>query len=70
MADGVAAVALVAMQDGRFGHLVEQRVGGTTVHHLAAGQQEGDRAAEAIGQHSERRWLRLDLPLNIHPLTI
>ena len=53
--DGVAVVTLVAVQDRRFGHLVEQGVGGGAVGHLAASQQEGDRAAEAIGQRMDLR---------------
>jgi len=53
--DGVAVVALVAVQDRRFGHLVEQGVGGNTVSHMAAGQQERDRAAEAVGQRVDLR---------------
>ena len=38
------------MQDFGVGEVVEQGVGGDAVGHLAAGQQEGDRAAQAIGQ--------------------
>lgn len=54
-ADGVAVVALVAVQDGGFGHLVEQGIGGNAIGYLAAGQQEGDRAAVAIGQRVDFR---------------
>lgn len=38
------------MQDAGLGHCVEQRIGGSAIGDLAAGQQEGDRAAERIGQ--------------------
>ena len=40
-ADGVAVVALVAVQDHGCGHLVEQGVGGGAIRHLATGQQKG-----------------------------
>ena len=53
--DGIAVIALVAMQDFGAGHLVEQGIGGGAVGDLAAGQQERDRAAEAIGQRMEFR---------------
>jgi len=38
------------MQDCGLGHPFEQGIGGGAVGDLAAGQQEGDRTAEAIGQ--------------------
>ena len=53
--DGVAVIPLVAMQDFGGGHLVEQGIGGDAVGDLAASQQEGDRAAEAIGQRVDLR---------------
>lgn len=53
--DGVAVMLLVTMQYRRLGHLVVQGVGGNTVCHLAAGQQERDRAAEAIGERVDLR---------------
>jgi len=53
--DGVAVIPLVAMQDFGGGHLVEQGIGGGAVGDLAAGQQECDRAAEAIGQRVDFR---------------
>jgi hypothetical protein len=53
--DGVAVIPLVAMQDFSAGHLVEQGIGGGAVGDLAAGQQKGDRAAEAIGQRVDFR---------------
>ena len=53
--DGIAVIALVAMQDFGGGHSVEQGIGGGAVGDLAAGQQEGDRAAEAIGQRVDFR---------------
>jgi len=49
-ADDVAVIRLVAVQDRGCGHVVEQGVGGGAIRHLAAGQQKGKRAAEAIGQ--------------------
>ena len=54
-ADGVAVVALVAVQDHGCGHLVEQGVGGGAIRHLAASQQKGKRAAEAIAQRVDFR---------------
>ena len=54
-ADGVAVVALVAVQDRGRGHLVEQSIGGDAVGHLAAGQEERDRAAEAVGEGVDLR---------------
>jgi hypothetical protein len=53
--DGIAVIALVAMQDFGGGHSVEQGIGGGAVGDLAAGQQERDRAAEAIGQRMDFR---------------
>ena len=53
--DGVAVVPLVAVQDVGGGQLVEQGIGGGAVGDLAAGQQEGDRAAEAVGQRVDFR---------------
>ncbi len=53
--DGVAVIPLVAMQDFGGGHLVEQGIGGGAVRDLAAGQQECDRATEAIGQRVDFR---------------
>jgi hypothetical protein len=53
--DGVAVIPLVAMQDFGGGHLVEQGIGGGAVGDLAAGQQERDRAAEAIAQRVDFR---------------
>ncbi len=48
--DGVAVISFVAMQDCGRGHPFEQGIGGSAIGDLAAGQQEADRAAEAIGQ--------------------
>jgi hypothetical protein len=53
--DGIAVIPLVAVQDFGAGHLVEQGIGGGTVGDLAAGQQERDRTAEAIGQRVDLR---------------
>ena len=53
--DGIAVISLVTMRDFGGGHSVEQGIGGGAVGDLAAGQQEGDRAAEAIGQRMEFR---------------
>lgn len=53
--DGIAVIPLVAVQDVGGGELIEQRIGGDTVGDLAAGQQERDRAAEAIGQRVDFR---------------
>ena len=54
-ADGVAVVSLVAVQDFGRAEVIEQIVGGDTVRDLAAGQQERDRAAEAISQRVDFR---------------
>ncbi len=48
--DGVAVITLVAMQDRCRGHLLQQNIRRGTVSHLAARQQEGDGAAEAVGK--------------------
>lgn len=48
--DGIAVIALVAMQDVSLRHGVEQCVGGLAIGDLAAGQQKGNRATERIGQ--------------------
>lgn len=48
--DGIAVVSLVTVQDVGVGEAIEQIVGGDAVRDLPAGQQERDRAAEAIGQ--------------------
>ena len=52
-AHGVAVVALVAVQDLSGSEVVEQGVGGDAIGHLAAGQEERDRAAEAVGQRMD-----------------
>jgi len=49
-ADGIAVIALVAMEDFGGGDVVEQGIGGNAVGHLATGQHERDRATKAIGQ--------------------
>lgn len=54
-ADRIAVIALVAMQDLGPGHLVEERVGGNAVGHLAASQEERDRAAELVGERVDFR---------------
>lgn len=51
--DGIAVIPLVAMENFGGGHLLEQRIGGGAVRDLAAGQQERDRATEAIGQRRD-----------------
>jgi hypothetical protein len=48
--DGIAVVALVAIEGVGCEHLVEQRVGGDAIRHLAAGQEERDRTAEVVGE--------------------
>jgi hypothetical protein len=53
--DGVAVISLVAVQDFGTGHLIEQCIGSGAVGDLAAGQQERDGAAEAIGQRVDFR---------------
>lgn len=47
---GIGVVALVAVQHMSCGHLVQQEVSCRAVGDLAAGQQEGDGAAETVGQ--------------------
>ncbi len=54
-ADGVAIVALVAVQDFGGLQLIEQGIGGDTIGDLAAGQEERDRAAEMIGERVDLR---------------
>ena len=49
-AHGIAVIALVAMQDFGGGEMIEQGIGGDAIGHLAAGQQERDRAAQTVGQ--------------------
>jgi hypothetical protein len=53
--DSVAVIAPVTMQDFGGGDLVEQRICGGAIRDLAAGQQEFDRAAEAISQRVDFR---------------
>ncbi len=48
--DGIAVVAFVAMNDVGLWHQIQQGVGRGAIGHLAAGQEEGDRAALTIGQ--------------------
>ena len=50
VAHRIGVVALVAVQDFSRAHPVEQDVGRYAIGDLAAGQQERDRTAEAIGQ--------------------
>ena len=54
-ANGIAVVALISIQNIGCGHPVEQRVGGNAIRHLAAGQEERDRAAEPIGERVDFR---------------
>ncbi len=49
----VAVIALVAVQDFGGGEAVEQGIGGNAVGDLAAGQREGDRAAQTVGQRMD-----------------
>ncbi len=51
----VAVIPLVAVQDRGPGHLVKERVSGGAVGHLAAGQDERDRAAEVVGERVDFR---------------
>ncbi len=48
--DGIAVIAFVAMQDVGFRHELQKGVGRRAIGHLAAGQEEGDRAASTVGQ--------------------
>ncbi len=48
--DGIAVIGFVAMQDIGFRHQLQEGVGRRAIGHLAAGQEEGDRAASAVGQ--------------------
>ena len=48
--DGISIIAFITMQDCRGGELVKQNVGSGAVGNMAAGQQEPDGAAEAVGQ--------------------
>jgi len=54
-ADGIAVVSLVTVQDVGVDEVIEQTVGGDAIRDLATGQQERDRAAEAIGQRVDFR---------------
>jgi len=54
-ADGVAVVTLVTVQDDGRGHPVEQGISGEAIGYLSAGQQERDRAAEAVGKRVDLR---------------
>ena len=49
-ANGIGVIAFVAMEQFGRRYLIEQRVGGDAIRHLATGQQERDRAAEPVGQ--------------------
>ena len=49
-ANGVAVVALVSMQDFARRKSLEKRHSGCAISDLAAGQQEGERAAFGVGQ--------------------
>ena len=55
VAHRVGVIALVAVQDFGRTHSVEQDIGGHAIRYLAAGQQERDRAAEAVGQGMDFR---------------
>jgi len=48
--DGIAVIAFVTMKDVGFRHELQQSVGRGAIGHLAAGQEEGDRAASTVGQ--------------------
>ena len=50
VADRIAVVALVAMQDRAPGHLLQEQIPGGTIGDLAAGQKERDGTAQAIAQ--------------------
>ncbi len=49
-ADGFGVVALVSQHDAEDGQMFEQQRAGLAVGGLPAGQQEGERAVEAIGE--------------------
>jgi hypothetical protein len=55
LAHRVGVIPLVAVQDLGRGDPVEQDLGSEAIGHLAAGQQERDRATEAIGQGMDFR---------------
>ena len=55
MADGIAVIAPVGMQDRALGHLLQEQVTGGAVGDLATRQKERDRAALAIGQGVDLR---------------
>ena len=55
LADGIGVIALVTMQDFGRTQPVEQGIRRYAIGHLAAGQQERDRAAEAVGQGMDFR---------------
>jgi hypothetical protein len=46
----VAVIALVGVHDLGAGEAVEQGLGGEAIGHLAAGQRERDRPAQAVGE--------------------
>jgi hypothetical protein len=49
-ANGIAIVAFVTVEQFDRRYLIEQRVGSDAIRHLAPREQEGDRAAEPVGQ--------------------
>lgn len=55
VADRIAVVALVAMQDVGGVQLIEQGVSGDAIRDLAARQEERDRAAEFVGERVDFR---------------
>ena len=52
-AEGVAVIALVAMQDIACRHSRQKLRAGRAIRHLAAGQHEGDGPALFVGQRMD-----------------
>jgi hypothetical protein len=55
VADRIAVVAFVGVQDRALGHLLQEQIPGGAIGDLAARQKESDRAAQAIGQGVDLR---------------
>lgn len=64
MANGIGVIALVGVQDRALGHLLQKQISGAAIGDLATGQEESDRAAQAIGQGVDLRGSPTARPAN------
>lgn len=55
VADGIGIIALVGLQDRALGHLLQKQLASRAIGDLAAGQEESDWAAQAVGQGVDLR---------------